>query len=57
MPQHETKRLENCLVCNIQFFPELGPDWGVKQDSEWCPEWNSDWGPDWGPGFQMRECP
>lgn len=41
--------LDNCLihVCNTQFFPELGPDWGSNKDSEWCPEWNLDWSPDW----------
>jgi len=41
--------LDNYLihVCNTQFFPELGPDWGSNKDSEWCPEWNLDWSPDW----------
>ena len=39
--------LENSLKCSAQFFPELGPDWGINKDSEWCPEWNLHWSPDW----------
>lgn len=40
------KGLQNCLMCNTQCFPELGPNWGMNKDSEWCSEWTWDWSSD-----------